>query len=126
MRLLIDTSILIFAAKDPDRLTKRAFALLADPQNTPEISTVSISEIAAKSSAGKLEFFLDDVQRTIEALYVRILPYTAGHAFRLFDLPLYHTDPFDRQIIAQALHENIPIVTSDRKFSLYSDLRILW
>jgi PIN domain nuclease of toxin-antitoxin system len=61
-----------------------------------------------------------------EDLGLRILPYTAHHAFYLFDLPPHHADPFDRQIIAQAVCEKIPVVTCDEKFSLYKDLKVLW
>lgn len=56
----------------------------------------------------------------------KLLPYTAHHAFSLFDLPPHHADPFDRQIIAQAVCEKIPVVTCDEKFSLYKDLKVLW
>ena len=126
MRLLVDTSVLIFAAREPRRLTKQAFAVLADPENMPEISTVSISEIAIKTATRKLEFSRADVQGALDDLFIRILHYTADHAFRLFDLPLHHKDPFDRQIIAQALYEEIPIITSDEKFSLYKGLEIIW
>jgi PIN domain nuclease of toxin-antitoxin system len=62
----------------------------------------------------------------VEDLGIRVLPYTADHAFELFDLPLHHGDPFDRQIIAQALSEKIPIVTSDEKFNLYKRLKLIW
>jgi len=48
-----------------------------------------------------------------------VLPYTAEHAIRLFHMPLHHADPFDRQIIAQALAESIPVVTCDEKFRAY-------
>jgi PIN domain nuclease of toxin-antitoxin system len=41
-------------------------------------------------------------------------------------LPLHHRDPFDRQIIAQALFEKIPVVTSDEKFALYEGLKLVW
>jgi PIN domain nuclease of toxin-antitoxin system len=59
-------------------------------------------------------------------LHVRVLPYTADHALCLFDLPLQHPDPFDRQIIAQAICENIPVVTCDEKFRLYKEVTVLW
>jgi PIN domain nuclease of toxin-antitoxin system len=55
-----------------------------------------------------------------------VLPYTSDHACHLFGLPLHHADPFDRQIIAQALAEDIPIVTSDEKFRLYKGLAVIW
>jgi PIN domain nuclease of toxin-antitoxin system len=125
VRVLIDTSVLIFAALEPNRLTKSAFSILADSENIPEISTVSIAEIALKNATGKLIFPSIDVRHSLDDLKIRILPFTADHAFRLFNLPLHHRDPFDRQIIAQSLHEKIPLITSDRKFSLYLD-EILW
>ena len=98
---------------------------MADSENIPEISTVSIAEIALKNASGKLTFPSIDVRHSLDDLKIRILPFTADHAYRLFDLPLHHRDPFDRQIIAQSLHEKIPLITSDRKFSLYLD-EILW
>jgi PIN domain nuclease of toxin-antitoxin system len=57
---------------------------------------------------------------------VRVLSWKAEHAFRLFGLPRHHTDPFDRQLIAQALVENIPVITSDEKFSLYGGIQVIW
>ena len=66
------------------------------------------------------------IQQAIQDLDLRILPYTANHALELFDLPQHHGDPFDRQIIAQALSEKIPVVTSDEKFSLYKGLKVVW
>ena len=57
---------------------------------------------------------------------MRVLPYTTEHALRLFDLPLHHTDPFDRQIVAQALAEDIPVVTADEAFRRYSGIKVIW
>jgi len=57
---------------------------------------------------------------------MRVLPYTADHAYHLFDLPHQHSDPFDRQIIAQAPAENIPVVTPDDKFKLYERIKVIW
>jgi PIN domain nuclease of toxin-antitoxin system len=67
-----------------------------------------------------------NMRHALEDLDMRILPYTSNHAFFLFDLPLRHADPFDRQIIAQALCEEIPVMTCDEKFSLYNGLKVLW
>src|SRR5579863_51319 len=125
LRILIDTSVLIFAALEPSRLTRKAFSILADSETTPEISIVSIAEIALKNATGKLVFPAIDVRHSMDDLEIRLLPFTADHAFRLFDLPLHHRDPFDRQIIAQSLHEKIPLITSDQKFNLYGG-EILW
>ena len=47
-------------------------------------------------------------------------------AFRLFDLPTHHADPFDRQLIAQALAEDIAVVTLDEAFLTYEGLKVVW
>jgi PIN domain nuclease of toxin-antitoxin system len=126
VRLLLDTAVLLFAIQSPERLTNRAAAVLSDPENTRELSALSISEIAIKATRGKLELSIAEIQRALDDLVVRILPYTMDHAFRLFDLPLHHSDPFDRQLIAQALSEEIPVVTCDEKFRRYEGLQVIW
>jgi PIN domain nuclease of toxin-antitoxin system len=126
LRLLLDTAVLIYAVESPERLNKRAVAALKNQENVLEISAVSLAEIAIKSGLGKLNVSAALARQAIQDLDIRVLPYTAEHAYRLFDLPLHHGDPFDRQIIAQALSENIPVVTSDEKFSLYKGLKIVW
>ncbi len=126
MRVLLDTAILIYAVESPERLTKRAIAVLENTENVLELSAISLSEIAIKTVLGKLRLSADVARQAVADLDIRILPYTAEHAFHLFDLPLHHADPFDRQIIAQALSEKIPILTSDEKFSLYKGLKLIW
>ena len=126
MRVLLDTAILIYAVESPERLSKRATAVLENAENVLELSAVSLSEIAIKTALGKLRLSADVARQAVADLGIRILPYTANHAFQLFDLPLHHGDPFDRQIIAQALSEKIPIVTCDEKFSLYRGLKLIW
>jgi PIN domain nuclease of toxin-antitoxin system len=126
VRLLLDTAILIWAVESPERLTQRATTALENTENILEMSAVSLSEIAIKTARGKLKLSGASTHQALEDLDIRILPYTADHAFLLFDLPLHHSDPFDRQIIAQALSEKIPVVTPDEKFSLYKGLKIIW
>ena len=126
MRLLLDTAILIFAVESPQRLSKRATRVLENTENVLELSAVSLSEIAIKAALGKLRISAAVARQAVEDMDIRILPYAADHAFQLFELPLHHSDPFDRQIIAQALCEHIPIVTSDEKFSLYRGLKLIW
>jgi PIN domain nuclease of toxin-antitoxin system len=122
----LDTAVLIYAVESPERLSKRAVTALKNQENVLEISPISLAEIAIKSALRKLSVSAAIARQAIQELDIRVLPYTAEHAYRLFDLPLHHGDPFDRQIIAQALSENIPVVTSDEKFSLYKGLKIVW
>jgi PIN domain nuclease of toxin-antitoxin system len=126
VRLLLDTAVLIYAVEIPERLSKRAVAALENPENALELSAVSITEIAIKALLGKLKLTSLIIRQAVQDLNIRTLPFTAEHALRLFELPSHHSDPFDRQIIAQALSERVAIVTPDEKFKLYSGLKIVW
>jgi PIN domain nuclease of toxin-antitoxin system len=126
VRLLLDTAILIYAVESPERLSKRALLALQNPENILELSAISLAEIAIKAALGKLGLSATIARQAVQDLDIRVLPYSAEHAFHLFDLPLHHGDPFDRQIIAQALSEKIPVVSSDEKFHLYKGLKLVW
>lgn len=126
MRLLLDTAALIYAVESPERLSRRAASALQNGANVLELSSVSLAEIAIKAALGKLRLSAMVARQAVHDLDIHILPYTAEHAFDLFDLPRHHGDPFDRQIIAQALSEKIPIVTPDEKFTLYKGLKVIW
>jgi len=126
VRLLLDTAVLIYAVESPERLSKRAAAALQNPRNVLELSAVSLAEIAVKAALGKLNLSAATVRQALQDLDIRTLPFSAEHAFQLFGLPLHHGDPFDRQIIAQALSEQIPVTTPDEKFGLYQGLKVVW
>jgi PIN domain nuclease of toxin-antitoxin system len=126
VRLLLDTAILIFAVESPEHLSKRALSALENPENVLELSVISLVEIAIKSAVGKLRLSATTARQAVQDLGIRNLPYTAEHAFQFFDLPLHHADPFDRQIIAQALVEDVPIITSDETFRLYKGVNVVW
>ena len=126
MRLILDTVTFMWAVSSPQRLSRVAMAALRKETTMREISVVSLKEIAVKQIRGKLTFGKGDAITGVADLRLRVLPYSADHAFRLFDLPAHHADPFDRQIIAQALVENVPVVTPDESFTLYEGLRVVW
>lgn len=126
LRVLLDTAVFIFAVESPQRLSKRAAAVLKNPENIRELSSVSLTEIAIKTTLGKLNISAEEARQAIQDMDIHILPFTGDHAFRLFELPAHHRDPFDRQIIAQAFSENVPVVTSDDKFGLYKGLKLIW
>ncbi len=126
MRLLLDTAAVIYAVEFPERLSRRAATSLRNLDNALELSAVSVTEIAIKAASGKLAFSAVILRNAMDDLGIRILPYTADHAFRMFGLSRHHNDPFDRQIIAQALCERISVVTPDEKFGLYEGITVVW
>src|ERR1700722_4895443 len=91
-----------------------------------ELSAVSLTEIAVKTTLGKLNFSAELAQQALDDMDVRILPLGSDHAFQLFEMPPHQRDPFDRLIIAQALTESIPVVTPDKTFGAYTVLKLIW
>jgi PIN domain nuclease of toxin-antitoxin system len=126
MRVILDTVTFIWAVSSPERLSRAAMSALQKRTAVRQISVVSLTEIAVKQTRGKLTFDKADAIAAVADLRLRILPYSAEHAFRLFDLPTHHADPFDRQIIAQALAEDVPVVTPDEAFNRYEGLTVVW
>lgn len=126
MRLLLDTSTFIWALRAPERLSRAASKAISRATAECELSAVSINEMAIKQVRGTLKFLPNDIETGITDLRLRVLPFTKDHAMKIFELPLHHTDPFDRQLIAQALAEDMPIVTCDEAFERYQGLQVIW
>jgi PIN domain nuclease of toxin-antitoxin system len=126
VRVLLDTAAFIYAAKEPERLSRPAASVIEDLESVLDLSSVSLVEIAIKSALGKITFSAELTREAIERLSVRVLPFTSEHGFGFFLLPLRHANSFDRQIIAQAISEQIPVVTPGKHFRLYSGLRVIW
>ena len=126
MRFILDTVTFIWAVSTPERLSRAAMSALRKVGAVREISVISLTEIAVKQTRGKITFNQADALAGIADLQLRVLPYTAGHALTLFDLPPHHPDPFDRQIISQALVEGVSVVTPDEAFNRYEGLKVVW
>lgn len=126
MRVLLDTAAFIYSARSPEHLSQRAISIIEDPENILDLSVVSLVEIAIKSGLGKLTFSSQLVSTAVQRLNITLLPFTAEHGFQVFLVPAHHRDPFDRQIIAQALVEAVPVITPDSDFRLYKGLRVIW
>ena len=118
--VLCDTHILLWALSEPERLPRDARAYLERAEVF--VSSASVWEISIKASMGRIECDPAQVADAIEAVGFRHLPITAAHAARVFTLPAIHRDPFDRMLVAQALCESMPLLTSDDALSAYGDV----
>jgi PIN domain nuclease of toxin-antitoxin system len=129
MNYLLDTHTLIWWATDPERIPKRTIAILRHPQNELYFSAASSWEVQIKIGIGKISFsqpWETIVEREIEKNSLIILPVTLEHTFMLAKLPSLHKDPFDRMLIAQALSNNITIITNDRFICSYPEVKTVW
>lgn len=119
MRLLLDTNALIYLLRAPEQMRAEARAALADPENDVAFSPVNIWEIEIKAKARKLVMPAEDTLVATRALRIRELLVSSDHAVVAGRLPLHHLDPFDRMLVAQALVEDLTLVTRDHVFAAY-------
>ncbi len=128
MRLLLDTHAFIHFTTDPDALPAVARFALEDPSNELVLSIASPWEMQIKVGLGKLGLRRlpgELVQFELDRGALSLLPITLAHVNEVSRLPPHHRDPFDRILIAQAIHEGLTLVTADRQVRLYP-VRCLW
>ena len=119
MHLLLDTHTLIWWLVNNPNLSNTARDKISDPDKIVFVSAASAWEIAIKKSLGKLQA-PDDLKQQIEKQKFTPLAINIDHALTIEKLPYHHKDPFDRILIAQAIHEGLTIVSRDRIFNTYN------
>lgn len=127
MKYLLDTQIAIWSLEDHPNLKEPIRNILENPINTLFISPISLMEIAIKFKLGKLPEFVMSVEEVTKQMQndgFELLPLDPRQIYAYQSIPLYedHRDPFDRMLLAVALNEQIPIISSDEKFERYRPL----
>ena len=127
MRVLLDTHIALWAAEGAPQLSARAAGIIEDQANTLLVSAAAIWEIAAKHAKGTLRLYPRDARSAFRLAGFVELPVAGDHAESVANLPFHaeHADPFDRIMIAQALHEGMPLLTADPKVWRYHPTLIM-
>jgi PIN domain nuclease of toxin-antitoxin system len=128
MRLLLDTHTFLWFINDDSKLSQKARSLLTSEANILFVSTASLWEMAIKISLGKLTVggvFEGFVTEQLSLNGMEILPINLPDLNIITTMPFHHRDPFDRLLIAQAIVEEIPIVSADEAFDTYGIER-LW
>jgi PIN domain nuclease of toxin-antitoxin system len=128
MNLLLDTHVFIWAVSDASQLSDKARDLIRDPEHVKWFSLVSAWEMQIKLQIGKLTLekpLTDLIAEQREQNDLQVLPITLPHILSLSDLPLHHRDPFDRLLIAQAVEQDLVLLSQDAAFADY-DVSIMW
>lgn len=128
MKLLLDTHVFIWWDNEPARLPKSVIALCRKSENSLFVSLVSLWEIQIKTQLGKLTLNLpltELVKSQQQTNGIEVLSISLPHILKLGELPAHHKDPFDRLLIAQAISEDILIITADSIFSNYP-VKTIW
>ncbi|HEX3920447.1 MAG TPA: type II toxin-antitoxin system VapC family toxin [Caulobacteraceae bacterium] len=128
MRLLLDTHVVLWWFQGNPRMTMAARAAIDSEGSAVFVSPISAFEIAFKHRMGKLpeasalagNFELMTAEQNFQQL-----PLTSSHAITAGDLTISHRDPFDRLLIAQALVEDLTLISNERLFDTAGVTR-LW
>lgn len=128
MKVLLDTHTLLWATLAPASLSVKASRTINDHANTILVSAASAWEIATKVRIGKLpgaEKLEKEFLEVMEIAGYVLLPLDIPCALRAGRLTSDHRDPFDRMIAAQALADDIPILSKDHKLDTFN-IRRIW
>ena len=112
MRLLLDTHAALWFFDDPSSLSTEARDAIEDPMNLAYLSAASVWEWGLKRARGKVSMSIDMAEAATHASFVE-LPVTWEHGTAAATLPRLHGDPFDRMLVAQAVTEDLVLVTRD-------------
>src|SRR3990167_1549422 len=101
MKYLLDTHVLLWWLTEPEKIQTKAKKIIRDKANEIYISSASCWEMAIKKSLGRLTL----PHNLLEAIALegfQILPIKPEECLGITDLPMVHTDPFNRLLVMQA------------------------
>jgi PIN domain nuclease of toxin-antitoxin system len=128
MKYLLDTVVWLWSVGSSEKIGRTGLDILGRGEEEIYFSAASSWEIAIKTRLGKFEL-PDEPNRYVPTRLaeqgIRPLSITQSHSLKVYHLPPHHNDPFDRLIIAQAIAEEMAILTSDRAFAKYP-VEIVW
>lgn len=128
MKPLLDTHVFIWWSGEPNKLSEKVLNACENRANRLILSIVSIWEMQIKMQLGKLKLkrsLKELVKNQQDVNSLLILPVSPNHIFMLDNLPMHHSDPFDRLLISQAIEEKLLLVSKDEKFSDYA-VKLFW
>lgn len=128
MRILLDTHALLWFHESSPKLSNSALEVILSKQSERFVSYATLWELAIKSSMNRLVLgtgMNDFVNEKIVGHGMKVLNMEVAHLEKLALLPWHHRDPFDRILVAQALSENLTLVSGDKQMKSYP-VGILW
>ncbi len=128
MKLLLDTHAFLWYCAGDAQLSDRAKAAIESSGNDRLLSVASLIEIAIKISLGRLSLsmpFQSFVADGIERMRCSIMQLTPAHLEKLSLMPFHHRDPFDRLLVAQAMLDDLDILSIDKELDAYG-IRRYW
>jgi len=127
MNILLDTHAVLWFLEGSEKMGKVAVDTIHSAENNKYISVATLWEVAIKLSIGKMEFeggIEGFIQSTEDNGFLQ-LGVSSEHIKRTAGLPFIHRDPFDRMLVAQAMAENMVLMTVDNNILKY-DIECIW
>lgn len=127
MNYLLDTHTFLWFASGSGNLPVKVLDIISDAEVKCYLSIASLWEIAIKMEIGKLSMAMnfDEISAFCLRNEFQILQIEIQHLLELQKLTRFHSDPFDRLIIAQAASDNLIVMTRDKNFSKYP-VQLMW
>jgi PIN domain nuclease of toxin-antitoxin system len=128
LRFLLDTHVVVWTIYEPHRISSRVRLILEDPANELIVSHSALWELLNKVGRGQLRLTTGSVKEVfgrIQVLGVTLLAVNLNDILAAAALPHFHSDPFDRMLVAQALAEDVPLITVDPEISQYP-VQTIW
>jgi PIN domain nuclease of toxin-antitoxin system len=128
MRHLLDSHTFLWWIADDSQLSPTVRKIIAASEHEILFSAASAWELVIKARLGRLNLSTDPaafLHRQVKINGFVPLSITMEHAMRVADLPPLHRDPFDRILIAQAVLEDVPLLTADLLIKQYP-VRVVW
>ncbi len=118
MRYLLDTHVILWWLTEPKKIKTRTLKIISDKANHVFISSASFWEMAINKSIGRLTIPHNLIETLVTEGF-QILPISPEESLGVADLPLIHSDPFDRILIIQAKFHDLVFITADPKIGEY-------
>jgi PIN domain nuclease of toxin-antitoxin system len=128
MKVLLDTHAFLWLITDDDRLSENARQTFLNTENGLFFSAASLWEITIKKSLGKISMkdrWFQTIQEEMGLNTIQWLPIEMTHCAEVTELPFHHRDPFDRMLIAQAIVEEMKLLSQNSRLSDYA-IELIW
>ncbi len=128
MNVLLDTHTFLWGILDDPQMSVRARDVIGDGTHDVFLSAASAWEIAIKARLGRIRLSEDPerlIPDQVSANGFRLLPIHLRHALKVHALPDVHGDPFDRMLVAQAMVEDMALLSADSHLTRYP-VTVLW
>ncbi|MBI1276868.1 MAG: PIN domain nuclease [Anaerolineaceae bacterium] len=128
MKYLLDSLTFLWWCSDSAKLSRRAFDLIKNRENIVCLSLLSVREIQIKSQLGLVDLpipLIEIYRQQRDEHHFQVLAIELGHMEAMVHLPNYHIDPFDRVLIAQAMADDLTLVTQNPNMAKYP-VKIVW